>query len=818
MYWLAIAIVVQASATPRLYNGRRALVTSNQFQRVTSPPKIKFRGINSCNHVSQQTRAFWALRELISVYPSILKATAVDAVTKIKEQKVVVAAGSLIAGAKESRIVGFVADAVETNPKTSAVIAGGTFLATYLARRATARNNARREAAGALTGNGAAPPGVLQKSLEAGSLPSKRGKGEKESATNPSSRLSKISGISRPVRALLSPPLPLQFAVDGKPVDLEVALIDLYMCLRARLCSRAACLRYASQTLRIICKYFVERAHVLERLLSDQEEDGIDVDVDPTASSISFRFSGSNGAILRVAGLGGKGGEETSTLIYVLSKTQTLARIPVFPGEKRRLTITYSPPGPGVKSQRFYINIRRISNTAAIQQVALGNSTEEYELIPGFTPEQSRYSFSVPQDFRSMTLLVKAAGAGGSVSFGDSLFTGSKKSVSLDRWATSDRIVLAPGPNNIKINTVSEDRMERRTYTIRVVRESKHLVMNTAAMMLPKRDKILKGGEDAFAIAGPSFRVTSGELLLQNKSMTVKSSSTNGPRSVQRNFLDFREASVMTASPRASLIAVSDGVSAWDALGVDSGAYSRELMERLCDTYMAAEDEDQSANPSEGSVQNGGSGPSSPRKQRASRTALSLLSRAWKGAKTVGSATATLVRLEDTALSAAVVGDSQFVVIRDDKIIYTSPVQEIAFNTPYQLPAPDGNPSHLEFQSPKDARKITLRDMREGDVVILGTDGFFDNLFPEDIKRITRDVLKKEPIENVPAALTEALLEESFKVSEKITGNSPWAKEASREVKKEAARLRRAGEDVEYELAFGGKPDDITVVVGVVTN
>jgi len=337
-------------------------------------------------------------------------------------------------------------------------------------------------------------------------------------------------------------------------------------------------------------------------------------------------------------------------------------------------------------------------------------------------------------------------------------------------------------------------------------------------MMLPKRDKILKGGEDAFAIAGPSFRVTSGELLLQNKSMTVKSSSTNGSRSVQRNFLDFREASVMTASPRASLIAVSDGVSAWDALGVDSGAYSRELMERLCDTYMAAEDEDQSANPSEGSVQNGGSGPSSPRKQRASRTALSLLSRAWKGAKTVGSATATLVRLEDTALSAAVVGDSQFVVIRDDKIIYTSPVQEIAFNTPYQLAAPDGNPSHLEFQSPKDARKITLRDMREGDVVILGTDGFFDNLFPEDIKRITRDVLKKEPIENVPAALTEALLEESFKVSEKITGNSPWAKEASREVKKEAARLRRAGEDVEYELAFGGKPDDITVVVGVVTN
>ena len=179
-----------------------------------------------------------------------------------------------------------------------------------------------------------------------------------------------------------------------------------------------------------------------------------------------------------------------------------------------------------------------------------------------------------------------------------------------------------------------------------------------------------------------------------------------------------------------------------------------------------------------------------------------------------GSATACVLSLDPRTgeLAAANLGDSGFVVVGGGggggsggngsagngngsevagRVAFKSPQQQHGFNFPFQLGAA-GSAS----DSPADAEEFLLRTS-PGDVVVVGTDGLFDNVFADEVARL--------------ASLSKA------------RGDGPA--EAAEVV---AAFARRRAADTEAATPFavaaqamgynyrGGKMDDITVVVGFI--
>lgn len=93
-----------------------------------------------------------------------------------------------------------------------------------------------------------------------------------------------------------------------------------------------------------------------------------------------------------------------------------------------------------------------------------------------------------------------------------------------------------------------------------------------------------------------------------------------------------------------------------------------------------------------------------------------------------GSSTACIVALRDDCLQAANVGDSGFLVFRDGECIYKSPQQQRGFNRPHQLGNSCGDPPNV-------AQNIQV-PVEAGDIVVAGTDGLLDNMFPSEIEEI----------------------------------------------------------------------------------
>ena len=114
----------------------------------------------------------------------------------------------------------------------------------------------------------------------------------------------------------------------------------------------------------------------------------------------------------------------------------------------------------------------------------------------------------------------------------------------------------------------------------------------------------------------------------------------------------------------------------------------------------------------------------------------------------VGSSTACIILFHhDTrVLHTANLGDSGFVVIRDNHVIHKSQEQQHYFNSPFQmgiLPPPNptrnlinenannnnnlNDDEHLINDSPENASTSSIQ-LNEGDFVVVATDGLWDNL------------------------------------------------------------------------------------------
>ena len=300
-------------------------------------------------------------------------------------------------------------------------------------------------------------------------------------------------------------------------------------------------------------------------------------------------------------------------------------------------------------------------------------------------------------------------------------------------------------------------------------------------------------------------------------------SKASRPESGQDAFFVSR----LGANPSEVALGVADGVGGWAESGVDSA----DVSHALCD-YMAAE-----AHRSTDKVH---------------LTARRLMREGYEAVChdpkiTAGGTTATVALLkEDGNLEVANLGDSGYILLRLNGVLAASEPQIHAFNTPYQLsvvpPAVlakakifGGNPL---MDQPRDA-EVYHHGLRHGDVLILASDGVWDNLFTTNILQIVSHVMQEGgawttnsadagvevaqdlgPLTEVPEYQPSALKNPPEPValqSVLATQIVAAAKSASMNRNRESPFVREVRKYYPHDAYHGGKVDDICVVVAVVS-
>jgi len=156
-----------------------------------------------------------------------------------------------------------------------------------------------------------------------------------------------------------------------------------------------------------------------------------------------------------------------------------------------------------------------------------------------------------------------------------------------------------------------------------------------------------------------------------------------------------------------------------------------------------------------------------------------------------GGSTACVLVIAPGKISSANLGDGRFLIVRHDQVVYRSRRQQTEFNAPLQLAS-----SGFGGNQPEEADVRCIADVEPGDVVVLGTDGLFDNLFDADITEIVSTAGARAHPQDVAQRLARKAYDTSM--SESDTPFSVGARESG------IAR---------FKSYRGGKPDDIAVVV-----
>lgn len=215
---------------------------------------------------------------------------------------------------------------------------------------------------------------------------------------------------------------------------------------------------------------------------------------------------------------------------------------------------------------------------------------------------------------------------------------------------------------------------------------------------------------------------------------------------------------------------VADGVYMWKEVGIDSGTFSRTLMETARHMVQAGCEDVYKV--------------------------LQVAARHVESEGVQGSSTACLltVNLQQGRLHAANLGDSGFFVIgkqgnRDQLAIkFRTSQLEHEFGCPFQL----GH--HRAANKPEDADLATF-PVQKGDVIVMGTDGLLDNVSETEI---VSEVERARREGESPGQLMQRLSKLAFDNSIDKKRSTPYSKAAT-----EA-----------FEMVYsGGKPDDITVLV-----
>lgn len=223
------------------------------------------------------------------------------------------------------------------------------------------------------------------------------------------------------------------------------------------------------------------------------------------------------------------------------------------------------------------------------------------------------------------------------------------------------------------------------------------------------------------------------------------------------------------AAVTSNLIAVCDGVGGWAESGIDPANFSR----RMCQVIQALtmQDEDKYI--------------TRPRDLMVDAVGLN---------KEIGSATCVITGMDkfEAQLHTANLGDSGYMILRKSGMdllsIYRTKEQQHSWNFPYQIGTSGDDPAKAEIQT---------HDVEHNDILIVGSDGLFDNLYDAKIIDLIRPfVRERDDILDV-GLVAEIIAKEAENYSYNQQYLSPFAKGA---------------QDNFYDF-MGGKADDITVAI-----
>ncbi|KAL6058227.1 Protein phosphatase [Balamuthia mandrillaris] len=276
-----------------------------------------------------------------------------------------------------------------------------------------------------------------------------------------------------------------------------------------------------------------------------------------------------------------------------------------------------------------------------------------------------------------------------------------------------------------------------------------------AAYNLPHPDKAQKGGEDAYYISDTekSLGVADGVF---RPFFFLKCGTTTDP---------------------------NQQVGGWATHNIDPALFSRKLME---EAHKAADIKvKQMLMESKARLHQ-----EEAKQHKSPLVTTDILDMALQKTKHItGSSTALVLLLDDCVLNASYLGDSSFMVIRDSQIIHRSEEQQHYFNCPYQLGS-DGD-------SPRKAVETTL-EMQEGDIIIVGTDGLFDNMFDKQILDLVNQAKQKGMSEE---AIAQLLAKNAQAIAKKPNVEVPFGVNCY--------KMR----GLRY---LGGKLDDVCVIVAAI--
>ncbi|KAG9064342.1 Protein phosphatase PTC7 [Linnemannia hyalina] len=267
------------------------------------------------------------------------------------------------------------------------------------------------------------------------------------------------------------------------------------------------------------------------------------------------------------------------------------------------------------------------------------------------------------------------------------------------------------------------------------------------------------------------------------------------------------------STPSRVALGVADGVGGWSEVGVDPALFSWALMDNA-EAVARLTDVDQSG--VDAKVSQADHGPS-----KIPLDAQTILDGAYSelvqsGKVEAGSSTACILSLCKVTgtLRASNLGDSAYLLIRDNKCIYESPSQQHFWNCPYQLTVlPPGYPGAKQhvMDMPKDAAQTT-HQLQDGDVIVLATDGFWDNVFSREaielVHRELGDVIQQTKGGLGQGASVEDVVGRVRALSQRLTNT---ARRFSLDQKRRTPFSQGA-----RHIRSGGKVDDITVIVTLV--
>ncbi|XP_070492819.1 uncharacterized protein [Chironomus tepperi] len=245
-----------------------------------------------------------------------------------------------------------------------------------------------------------------------------------------------------------------------------------------------------------------------------------------------------------------------------------------------------------------------------------------------------------------------------------------------------------------------------------------------------------------------------------------------------------------------NLLALADGVGSWSQYGVNPKIFTRELLKSinvqfklLKNTTIAEHD------------------------KRKISFLLYIISKAYenvqKTKKFIRFGSCTLVTLslniKTLFMNSYVLGDSGFMIIRNNRIIYRSKDLLHGFNFPYQLAF-----MNEHSNSPFDGF-IRPFKLRVNDVIIVGSDGLFDNLYDDAILYYVRNEVKY-----LNPKIQKGYSEAARRIAKQLTINAKRIGEILNQVSTPFSDEVNSLKILNYKI-YNGKNDDTTVLTVIVS-